>query len=134
MNYFNPLKTVTITLSLFMIGFNTYAQKQIPLKNFFKHPKKSAYQISPDGKYISYLGPYKKRMNIFVQPVGSEKSTRITSVTDRDLGGYFWKSGSRIVYLKDNGGDENFHLYAVNVDGTNLKDLTPFEGVKSRFC
>ncbi len=133
MNYFKPLKTVTITLSLFMIGFNTYAQKQIPLKNFFKHPKKSAYQISPDGKYISYLGPYKKRMNIFVQPVGSEKSTRITSVTDRDLGGYFWKSGSRIVYLKDNGGDENFHLYAVNVDGSNLKDLTPFEGVRADF-
>ncbi|MFM9944661.1 MAG: prolyl oligopeptidase family serine peptidase, partial [Bacteroidia bacterium] len=61
------------------------------------------------------------------------KATRITSVTDRDLGGYFWKSGSRIVYLKDNAGDENFHLYAVNVDGTNLKDLTPFEGVKADF-
>jgi len=133
MNYFKPLKTVTLTLSLFMIGFNTYAQKQIPLKNFFKHPKKSAYQISPDGKYISYLGPFKKRMNIFVQPIGSEKATRITSVTDRDLGGYFWKSGSRIVYLKDNAGDENFHLYAVNVDGTNLKDLTPFEGVRADF-
>ncbi len=116
-----------------MIGINTYSQTQIPLKDFFKNPKKSGYQISPDGKYISYLGPYKKRMNIFVRPIDSEKAKRITKVTDRDLGGYFWKSGSRLVYLKDNAGDENFHLYAVNADGSGLKDLTPFEGVKADF-
>lgn len=130
---FQPLKTVTLSLSLFMIGINTYGQKSIPLKDFFKNPKKSGYQISPDGKYISYLGPYKKRMNIFVKPLESKTAKRLTSVTDRDLGGYFWKSGSRLVYLKDNGGDENFHLYAVNVDGSNLKDLTPFDGVKADF-
>ncbi len=116
-----------------MIGINTYSQTQIPLKDFFKNPEKSGYQISPDGKYISYLGPYKKRMNIFVRPIDSEKAKRITKVTDRDLGGYFWKSGSRLVYLKDNAGDENFHLYAVNADGSGLKDLTPFDGVKADF-
>jgi dipeptidyl aminopeptidase/acylaminoacyl peptidase len=114
-----------------MISLQVDAQKKIPLKDFFKNPKKSGYQISPDGKYISYLGPYKSRMNIFVQPIDGKKAIRITSVTDRDLGGYFWKSGSRIVFLKDNAGDENFHLYAVNADGSNLRDLTPFDGVKS---
>lgn len=115
------------------VGLETFAQKQIPLKDFFKNPKKSGYQISPDGKYISYLAPYKSRMNLFVQPVDGEKAIQITKVTDRDLGGYFWKSATRLVYLKDNGGDENFHLYAVNQDGSNLKDLTPFEGVKADF-
>ncbi len=130
---FKPLKTSILTLSLLIIGSNTYAQKTIPLKDFFKNPKKTGYQISPDGKYISYLGPYKTRMNIYVKPIAAEKAVRITSVTDRDLGGYFWKSASRLVYLKDNAGDENYHLYAVNVDGTNLKDLTPFEGVKADF-
>ncbi len=116
-----------------MIGINTSAQAPIPLKDFFKNPEKSGYQISPDGKYISYLGPYKKRMNIFVRPIDGEKAKQITKVTDRDLGGYFWKSGSRLVYLKDNAGDENFHIYAVNADGSDLKDLTPFEGVKADF-
>ena len=129
----NPFKTFTLTFILSMIGINTYSQTQIPLKDFFKNPEKSGYQISPDGKYISYLGPYKKRMNIFVRPIDSEKAKRITKVTDRDLGGYFWKSGSRLVYLKDNAGDENFHLYAVNADGSGLKDLTPFDGVKADF-
>ena len=116
-----------------MIGINTSAQAPIPLKDFFKNPEKSGYQISPDGKYISYLGPYKKRMNIFVRPIDGEKAKQITKVTDRVLGGYFWKSGSRLVYLKDNAGDENFHIYAVNADGSDLKDLTPFEGVKADF-
>lgn len=129
----NPFKTFTLTFILSMIGINTYSQTQIPLKDFFKNPEKSGYQISPDGKYISYLGPYKKRMNIFVRPIDSEKAKRITKVTDRDLAGYFWKSGSRLVYLKDNAGDENFHLYAVNADGSGLKDLTPFDGVKADF-
>lgn len=122
---------LAITLTLFMTSFQANAKKKIPLKDFFKNPEKSGYQISPDGKYISYLGPYKSRMNIFVQPIGGKNAMRITSVTDRDLGSYFWKSGSRIVFLKDNAGDENFHLYAVNIDGSDLKDLTPFEGVKS---
>jgi len=122
---------LAIILTLFMSSFQANAKKKIPLKDFFKNPEKSGYQISPDGKYISYLGPYESRMNIFVQPIDGKKAIRITSVTDRDLGGYFWKSGSRIVFLKDNAGDENFHLYAVNVDGSDLKDLTPFDGVKS---
>ena len=130
---FKPLKTVFLSLILTMIGINTSAQAPIPLKDFFKNPEKSGYQISPDGKYISYLGPYKKRMNIFVRPIDGEKAKQITKVTDRDLGGYFWKSGSRLVYLKDNAGDENFHIYAVNADGSDLKDLTPFEGVKADF-
>ncbi len=126
-------KITTLTLSILAFGLSAQGQKTIPLKDFFKNPEKSAYQISPDGKHISYLGPYKKRMNIFVRPINENQATRITNVTDRDLNGYFWKSGSRLVYLKDLAGDENFHLYAVNVDGTNLKDLTPFEGVKADF-
>ncbi|MFM9945840.1 MAG: S9 family peptidase, partial [Bacteroidia bacterium] len=69
---FLTLKTTTLTLSLMIIGIAANGQKQIPLKDFFKNPNKSGYQISPDGKYISYLGPYKKRMNIFVQPIGTK--------------------------------------------------------------
>ncbi len=129
----SKFKNPIILFFTLMTSFNAIGQKKIPLKDFFRNPDKSAYQISPDGKYISYLGPYKKRMNIYVRPIDSEKAKRVTNVTDRDLGGYFWKSGSRLIYLKDNGGDENYHLYAVNADGSNLKDLTPFEGVMAGF-
>jgi dipeptidyl aminopeptidase/acylaminoacyl peptidase len=105
--------------------------KLIPLEDFFKNPEKSRYQISPDGKYYSYMAPYETRMNVFVQERGKPEAIRLTSETDRDIAGYFWPNNEQILYLKDNGGDENFKLYGVNIDGSNLKCYTDFENVRT---
>nr|NQU93396.1 S9 family peptidase [Bacteroidota bacterium] len=103
----------------------------MPLEDFFKNPEKTGYQISPDGKYFSYTAPYENRMNIFVQKVGKDKATRLTSETDRDISGYYWANKDRILFLKDNGGDENFALYGVDKNGKNLKCLTCFDDVRT---
>ncbi len=100
------------------------------IEDFFRNPEKSRYQLSPDGEYFSYMGPYERRQNIFIQKIGEEKATRITSETDRDISGYFWANNNRILFIKDSGGDENFQLYAVDKDGKNAIDLTPFEKVR----
>jgi dipeptidyl aminopeptidase/acylaminoacyl peptidase len=104
----------------------------IPVEDFFKNAEISSFQISPDGKYYSYRAPWESRMNIFVKEVGSDQATRITEQTDRDIQGYFWASNDRIVYLKDDNGDENFYLVAVDADGKNLTPLTREEGVKTQ--
>ena len=111
---------------------NTQATKLIPMKDFFRNSEKRSYQLSPDGNHIAFMAPYKNRMNIFIQKMGAGKSEpkRLTSLEDRDIAGYFWANNGRIAYLKDNGGDENFHLYAVNTDGSNDKELTPFDKVR----
>ena len=101
----------------------------VPMKDFFKNPEKTYFNLSPDGEYISFTAPWKNRMNIFVQKIGSTDTIRVTSVEDRDISGYFWK-GNKILYIKDFGGDENFHLFSVDMDGKNEKDLTPFPAVK----
>lgn len=106
--------------------------KQIPLEDFFKNPEKSRYQISPDGKFYSYLAPYESRLNVFVQERGKEEAVQITSETDRDIAGYFWPNNEQILYLKDDGGDENYKLYGVNIDGSNLVCFTDFEDVKTQ--
>jgi Tol biopolymer transport system component len=103
----------------------------IPLEDFFKNPEKSSYQISPDGKYYSYMAPYQDRMNIFVQEIGAGETARITEELDRDIAGYFWASNERIIFLKDKGGDENYFLVGVNPDGSNLISLTEFSGVRT---
>lgn len=103
----------------------------IPLEDFFRNPEKSSYQISPDGKYFSFTAPYEGRMNIFVQKVGDNTPVRLTSETERDIAGYFWGNNNRILFLKDTGGDENFQLYGVNADGSNLLTLTAFEKVRT---
>ena len=106
--------------------------KQIPLEDFFKNPERSSYQISPNGDFYSYMAPYEKRMNIFIQKRGESESIQITKEIDRDIAGYFWPNDEQIVYLKDTGGDENYRLYGVNIDGTNPISYTDFEGVRTQ--
>ncbi len=100
------------------------------VEDFFRNPEKARYLLSPGGDYFSYMGPYKRRQNIFVQKIGTTETTQITHTEDRDIAWYFWANDNRIVYGKDSGGDENFQLFAVNIDGSGMKELTPFDGVK----
>jgi len=102
----------------------------IPLRDFFRNPEGAAYQLSPGGDYISWMAPWENRLNVFVQPAAGGEPRRLTDATKRDLAGYFWAAKDQIVYLQDDGGDENFHLFAINADGTNRQDLTPFPGVR----
>ncbi|MGF7140408.1 S9 family peptidase [Roseimarinus sediminis] len=104
----------------------------VPLEDFFRNPEKTAFQLSPNGEYFSYLAPYENRLNVFVQKGGSVDSIRITDETDRDIAGYMWASNERILYLKDTGGDENYQLYGVNIDGSDYRALTAFDGVRTQ--
>lgn len=103
---------------------------KLDMKTFFKNGEKSTFRISPDGNYFSYRADYKGKMNIFVQKATDTVAVRVTSDTLRSIGQYFWK-GDRIVYPQDIGGDENFQLFSVKADGSDLKALTPFPGIRS---
>jgi len=103
----------------------------LPLEDFFKNPEKTSFKISPDGEYFSYRAPYENRMNIFVQKVGEESTNQITFETDRDIASYFWANNNRILYVKDDGGNENYKIYGVNIDGSNLICFTDFENVRA---
>ena len=105
--------------------------KQYPLEDFFRNADRSGYQISPDGNYFSFLAPYEDRMNIFVQRIGSEDTVRLTSETARSVAGYMWATNERILFMKDTAGDENYQLYGVNLDGSDLRAYTAFPGVRT---
>ncbi|HEV2170604.1 MAG TPA: S9 family peptidase, partial [Candidatus Binatus sp.] len=105
--------------------------KRIPLRDFFRNPERSGFQISPDGNTLSFMQPYQSRMNVFVQPRAGGEPVRLTSETERDIAGYFWKGPRRIVYLKDFKGDENFHVVAADLGGGTPVDLTPFDKVRA---
>jgi dipeptidyl aminopeptidase/acylaminoacyl peptidase len=109
---------------------NSVPAPRIPLRDFFRNPDETGFQVSPDGRYLSWLAPYERRLNVFVRPLAGGEPVRVTSETARDIGGYFWK-GDRIVYVKDAGGDENFHVVTVDRTGGDPRDLTPGEKVKA---
>ncbi len=99
--------------------------RKVALKDFFRNPIRTSYEISPDGNKLAYLAPYKSRMNLFVD------GKRLTSVTDRDLSGIFWKGNDHIIYGRDFGGDENYQIFSVDVRNGKARSLTPFKGVRS---
>ena len=109
------------------------ADNPIPMRDFFRNPDRAFYRISGDGKTLSFMQPWERRMNIYVQALGSNaEPVRVTSEKDRDIPNYFWKGADRIVYTKDFGGDENDHIVVVDRRGGEPKDVTPFDGVKAQ--
>ena len=123
-------------LTLTLIGCTNQMNKpapRIPMEDFFRNPEKSSFRISPSGERIAYMKPWKTRMNVFVLDMKNHKETRLTSSEDRGVYGFTWLSDKRIAYVKDDGGDENMHIYAVDIDGTNEIDLTPFDNIQARF-
>lgn len=107
--------------------------RQIPLEDFFRNSERTGYQLSPDGSYISYMAPYKDRLNVFVRRVDEtdEHAIRITNETERSVAGYMWADNQRLLYMKDTAGDENYQLYGVHRDGTDDRAYTAFDGVRT---
>jgi dipeptidyl aminopeptidase/acylaminoacyl peptidase len=84
---------------------------------FFGNPEISGAQISPDGRYISFLKPFKDTRNIWVKRTGDPYSAAklITNDTKRPVTQYFWsRDGKYILFVQDQGGDENYNVYAVD--------------------
>lgn len=107
--------------------------RQIPLEDFFRNSERTGYQLSPDGSYISYMAPYKDRLNVFVRRVDEtdEHAIRITNETERSVAGYMWADNQRLLYMKDSAGDENYQLYGVHRDGSDDRAYTAFDGVRT---
>jgi dipeptidyl aminopeptidase/acylaminoacyl peptidase len=107
----------------------------------FGNPEIAAAQISPDGRYIAFLKPWKDTRDIYVKAVDEPFSAArlLTTETKRPVAGYLWTRDSKfIIYAKDHDGDENFNVYAVDpaaqpasgADAPASRDLTGLKGVR----
>ncbi len=103
----------------------------IPRSILFGNPDKASARLSPDGKSISFLAPVNGVMNIWVAPSNNPKAAEpITADTVRGIQRYFWAyTNSHIIYLQDTAGDENWHVFSVNLSDKKVTDLTPFEKI-----
>ena len=89
----------------------------VPRDLFFGNPVKAGPQISPDGKLLGYLAPSKEGMlNVWVKTIGKDDDRMVTNDAKRGIRQYFFaEDGKHLLYLQDVGGNENFHLYAVDL-------------------
>ncbi|MCL1702238.1 S9 family peptidase [Lysinibacillus sp. Bpr_S20] len=108
---------------------NNEGVKEISVEDFMKNPGNAGYHLSPDGNYITYKSAWENRSNVFVKKMNDDSEpVRVSSSMDRDIGGSFWKDDN-LLYVKDKGGDENFHIYSTTFNGNEEKDLTPYPNV-----
>lgn len=110
-------------------GSNHEGVKEISVEDFMKNPGNFGYELSPDGNYITYSSAWENRANVFVKKMNDDSEpVRVSNSKDRDVAGFFWKDNN-LLYLKDKGGDENFHIYSTTFNGSEEKDLTPYPNV-----
>jgi dipeptidyl aminopeptidase/acylaminoacyl peptidase len=144
------MRFVKFFLLLPVIAFTLQVQGQgqgklppiIDRELFFDAPEIAGGQLSPDGKYMSFLKVYKGTMNIWVKNAEAPfpSAHPLTSDTLRPIRNYFWsRDGKFILYVQDKGGDENFNIYAVNPaeqpaagqDIPTNRILTDYKGVRT---
>ncbi|CAJ49646.1 alpha/beta hydrolase family protein [Bordetella avium] len=122
------------------LGASAQPPRQYPLKDFFRNPERGFFRLADDGQTLGFMQPvsvdgHPPRMNIYVQALADGRpqgeARKLTSETARDISNFFWKGGDTVLYQKDFGGDENFHVVAVDTINGKITDLTPFDGVRA---
>lgn len=109
------------------------ANYKYAVADYFARPKASEFQFSPDGKYLSYREKDENnKRHVYVKNLETEAVTKAIVEGEELVRGYGWVNNERLIFLKDKGGDENYHLFAVDLDGSELMELTPFDGVRAQ--
>ena len=100
----------------------------IPRKKLFGNPTRAQAKISPDGRWLSWLAPKDGVLNICVAPAGDVDASRtITKDTKRGIRFHGWAyDSSHVLYMQDEGGTEEWHIYAVDVTQGTTRDLDAF--------
>jgi dipeptidyl aminopeptidase/acylaminoacyl peptidase len=104
----------------------------IPRELLFGNPERWQPMLSPDGKRMAWLAPDPRGVRqIWINTRGHSDDRCVTADHHRGISFYGWTWDSKtIIYLQDSDGDENYHLFAVDLDTGNVRDLTPWQGVR----
>jgi dipeptidyl aminopeptidase/acylaminoacyl peptidase len=127
-----------LAISLLLMGSSKKIElAQIPLisrKVFFNNPDYKDPQISPDGNQLAYLAPNDQgSLNIWIKTIGKNDDKVLTNDLNEGIHKFFWQyDNQHILFLKDKDGDQNFHLFQINIQNKRTRDLTPYDNSQTR--
>ncbi|HVP62013.1 MAG TPA: S9 family peptidase [Myxococcaceae bacterium] len=102
----------------------------IPREVLFGNPERTKPLLSPDGKRLAWLQPDKGVLQVWVQTPGKEDATPVSADRERPIRRFLWGQDSRtVLYVQDAKGNEDWHVYKVDLESKQVRDLTPFDGV-----
>lgn len=98
----------------------------------FGNPERVQARLSPDGRRTSYLAPRDGVLNIWMATIGQTDDRPLTDDKKRGIHMHTWAyDNQHILYRQDRDGDENWHIYCINLDDGQIRDLTPYENVQA---
>lgn len=106
--------------------------RQIPVSDFFRTPEKSFFKISPDGKFVSYLKPYKDKQNIYIKSLQTGAEQMATAYTDYSVKDYSWTYNNQIVFTQDIIASDEFRVFTLDVASLKIKNLLNLDKVRIR--
>lgn len=115
------------------VGAQRHAARQV----LFGNPEYASPDLSPDGTKLAFLKPSSKGvLNVWLRDLaaGEESDRQVTADEYRGIRGFSWAEDNKhLLYMQDDGGDENFHLWKIETsEGAVAVDLTPFKGAKAQ--
>jgi dipeptidyl aminopeptidase/acylaminoacyl peptidase len=132
------MKTRLLTASFLTLIMTNFLRAElpplIPRDLLFGNPERTSPALSPDGERLAWLAPDTNNvLQVWVKTVGKEDDKIVTADKKRGIRQYFWAKDNRtLLYLQDSDGDENFHVYGVDLPSGNVRDYTPFQGVRAQ--
>jgi dipeptidyl aminopeptidase/acylaminoacyl peptidase len=128
-----PVLLLLLAMLMPVAGEDARAGDLIPRKILFGNPERGAPMISPDGRLVAFTAARDGVMNLWVAPVDDlEDAKPLTREKRRPIMEFRWASNStHLLYFQDQEGDENFHVFSVEVSSGQIRDLTPFKGVRA---
>src|SRR5271166_2169275 len=118
---------VVLTMASTIPPPTSFAQSPplIPRDTLLGNPERANPHIAPDGKRLAWLAPDEHEiLQVWVQTIGQHDARVVTADKSRGIQSYGWAYDSKtILYAQDAAGDENFHLFAADLDSHNLRDL-----------
>ncbi|MFM9079044.1 MAG: prolyl oligopeptidase family serine peptidase [Opitutaceae bacterium] len=119
-------------LLLFAQGFVAAAPAPLPaIQDIFADPEMQAVQISPTGRYLTWLAPKNQRMNLAILDRETRKLRWLTDMKIESVVSYVWAKPDRILFAQQYGGREQYGMFACDPDGSNLLVINKLERVEA---
>lgn len=134
------LAVLTISLtSMLLAASTTHAEQDVPIiprDVLFGNPERAQVRMSPDGKHLSWLAPLEGVLNVWVAPWDNPDDARpVTTDTNRGIRNHGWTyNNEQIIFIQDENGDEDWHVFAVDINTGTKIDLTPYENISARMA
>ncbi|PYK62411.1 MAG: S9 family peptidase, partial [Verrucomicrobia bacterium] len=128
---------VTVAFALLTAATSTAGAELpplIPREVLFGNPERVSPQISPDGTRLAWIAPNTNNvLQVWIKTVGKDDDRVVTADKERGIRQYFWAEDSQtVIYLQDVDGDENWHMYGVDLVSGNIRDYTAYQGVRAQ--